>query len=125
MAVKVAYWITTALIALAYSAGGFFDIKQPEEMMQQMASFGYPSYFFTMLGIWKLGAVVTLLAPGLPRLKEWAYAGILINLIGASVAHAVRHDPIGNIITPLVLLAIMLTSWALRPASRKLPGPWL
>ena len=125
MAAKVAYWITTALIALAYGAGGYFDIKQPEEMMKDMASLGYPSYFFTMLGIWKLGAAVVLLAPALPRLKEWAYAGILINLVGASVTHAIRHDPVGNIATPLVILAIAGTSWALRPASRKLPGPWL
>ena len=70
MAAKVAYWITTALIALAYGAGGYFDIKQPEEMMKDMASLGYPSYFFTMLGIWKLGAAVVLLAPALPRLQE-------------------------------------------------------
>ena len=125
MATKIAYWITTALIALAYAAGGYFDIKQPEEMLKDMVSLGYPLYFLKMLGVWKLGAAVVLLAPALPRLKEWAYAGILINLVGASVTHVVRHDPINNIVMPLVILAIALTSWALRPASRKLPGPWL
>lgn len=125
MATKIAYWITTALIALAYAAGGYFDIKQPAEMLKDMESLGYPLYFLKMLGVWKLGAAVVLLAPALPRLKEWAYAGILINLVGASVTHVVRHDPVNNIVTPLVILAIALTSWALRPASRKLPGPWL
>jgi len=94
-------------------------------MLKDMESLGYPLYFLKMLGVWKLGAAVVLLAPALPRLKEWAYAGILINLVGASVTHAVRHDPVNNIVTPLVILAIALTSWALRPASRKLPGPWL
>lgn len=81
MATKVAYWITTALIVLAYAAGGYFDIKQQaEEMLKDMESLGYPLYFLKMLGVWKLGAAVVLLAPALP-LKEWAYAGILINLV--------------------------------------------
>ena len=125
MLTKVIYWVTTALIVLAYAAGGYFDIKQPAEMLKDMESLGYPLYFLKMLGVWKLGAAVVLLAPALPRLKEWAYAGILINLVGASVTHAVRHDPVNNIVMPLVILAIALTSWAQRPASRKLPGPWL
>lgn len=78
-----------------------------------------------MLGVWKLGAAVVLPAPALNRLKEWAYTGILINLVGASVTHAVRHDPPNDIVMPPAILAVALASWALRPASRKLPGPWL
>src|SRR2546430_5841961 len=35
---------------------------------------GYPVYLLTILGVWKLAGGVTLLVPGFPRLKEWAYA---------------------------------------------------
>lgn len=125
MAQKIAYWITTALVALAYAAGGYFDIAPLESMREDMAKLGYPPHFFTILGVWKILAVVALLAPGLPRAKEWAYAGILINLTAASATHAIHGDPVGNIVTPIGILALAVASWALRPADRKLAGPWV
>jgi hypothetical protein len=82
-------------------------------------------YFFVILGVWKLLAAVALLAPALPRLKEWAYAGILFNLTGAAATHAFVKDPVSDIVSPLVLLAVGVASWALRPADRRLPGSWL
>jgi uncharacterized membrane protein YphA (DoxX/SURF4 family) len=122
---KILYWTTTALVAFAYATGGYFDVAQPPFVVEEMQGLGYPAYFFAILGVWKLGAAVVLLAPGLPRLKEWAYAGILFNLTGAAASHVFVKDPPGEIITPLVILAIALTSWALRPESRKLAGPIL
>jgi uncharacterized membrane protein YphA (DoxX/SURF4 family) len=120
---RVVYWISTGLLSAAYAVGGYFDVAQPPDVMAQAAHLGYPAYFFTILGVWKLGAVIALLAPGLPRLKEWAYAGIFFNLTGAAASHAVMKDPLGNVMTPLIVLAIAMTSWALRPASRRLSGP--
>jgi DoxX-like family len=125
MAKTILYWVTTSLIVFAYAVGGYFDITQPEFMAKDLEKTGYPSYFLAMLGIWKLGAVVTLLMPGLPRLKEWAYAGITINLIGASVAHYYMNDPVPNIAIPLIILLIALISWFTRPDSRRLAGPLL
>ena len=63
---------------------------------------------------------IAIAAPGLPRLKEWAYAGMMFDLTGAAVAHGVAGDPIAKIVTPLVLLALVAGSWALRPAGRVL-----
>src|SRR5258708_779567 len=121
----IVYWIATALLALGYIAGGLFDVLQPEPVVEAATKLGYPLFFFRILGVWKLLAVVAILSPGLPRAKEWAYAGIVINLTGAAATHVYGGDPINEIVTPLVLLAIAVTSWATRPASRKLPGPWL
>ncbi len=121
----IAYWITTALVAAAYLFGGYVDIAQPTEVQEGAVHLGYPLHFFTILGVWKIGAGLVLLLPQLPRLKEWAYAGILFNLTGATATHLFVHDPISNVITPLILLAIAIVSWALRPASRRLAGPWL
>jgi hypothetical protein len=78
------------------------------------------------LGIWKILGALALLAPRFPRLKEWAYAGIAFDLTGAAFAWAVVVDSdalgnVGHIIAPLSGLALALTSWALRPDSRKLP----
>ena len=50
---------------------------------------GYPLYFITIIGFWKVLGAITLLAPGFPRLKEWAYAGIFFDLTGAAASCAI------------------------------------
>ena len=77
---------------------------------------GYPAYLATILGAWKLLAVAAILAPGLRRLKEWAYAGLFFCLTGAAISHTVSGDGAGEIAVPLVLLVLILLSWFLLPA---------
>jgi uncharacterized membrane protein YphA (DoxX/SURF4 family) len=121
-AVSAAYWSTTILIALAFVTGGAAYLARAEAPVQGMAALGYPAYFVTMLGIWKVLGGLTILAPRLVRLKEWAYAGITFDLTGAAFSHAAVGDPLVKVIVPLVLLGITAVSWNLRPASRKLVG---
>jgi DoxX-like family len=85
-----------------------------------MTDLGYPGYVALILGVWKLLGGVVVLAPGLPRLKEWAYAGMIFDLTGAAASHAAVGDPAVNIATPLIIAVIVMASWALRPASRRL-----
>jgi len=113
---KVFYWATTGLAALAFAGIGTADFMHAPAMMQGLAHLGYPAYFATILGIWKVLGAVAILAPGLPRAKEWAYAGMFFTLTGAAVSHASSGDPIGNIAAPLVLLGLVVVSWALKPA---------
>ena len=87
-----------------------------------MAALGYPAYFVTILGARKLLGGLALLAPRLPRLKEWAYAGIAFDLTGAAFSHAAVAHPAAKVIAPLVILGLAAASWALRPASRRLGG---
>jgi uncharacterized membrane protein YphA (DoxX/SURF4 family) len=119
----IAYWVTTALLALGYLAGGFGDLMQPAGFAEETAKLGYPALFFRILGFWKLAGAVVVLLPGLPRAKEWAYAGFVINLTGAAVTHVSIGDPPEELIAPAVMLAFAVASWALRPASRRLAGP--
>jgi len=62
------------------------------------------------------------LAPRLPRLKEWAYAGMLFDLTAASVAHAAVGDPLGNVVAPILLLGIVMASWRYAPGSASSPA---
>jgi uncharacterized membrane protein YphA (DoxX/SURF4 family) len=118
-----AYWIVTALVALAFLAGGLMDIGRGPAVAAIMAHLGYPLYLAALLGAWKLAGAAAIVAPGLPRLKEWAYAGMFFDLSGAAVSHAARGDGARAIATPLVLLALVMASWALRPQSRTLAAP--
>ena len=116
----IGYWAATALTAFAFGSGGAMDLAAPPDMLAGMQHLGYPAYFLTILGVWKVLGAAAVVAPRLPRLKEWAYAGIAFDLTGASLSHAMAGDDAGKVITPLVLLAIAAASWALRPADRVL-----
>jgi hypothetical protein len=119
----VGYWATTGLVAAAFAFGGFVDVSHGPDVVAGMQHLGYPLYFATLLGVWKLLGAVAVIVPGWPRLKEWAYAGMFFDLTGAAVSHAALGDPAGNVITPLVILALVIASMLLRPAGRRLPGP--
>jgi hypothetical protein len=113
----IGYWVATGILALAFLAGGAAELASVPAAVSATLALGYPPYFLTILGIWKLLSVPALLAPRLPRLKEWAYAGIAFDLSGAVASHLFSGDGAGAA-TPFVLLVIAAASWALRPPAR-------
>src|SRR5258707_608724 len=88
--------------------------------METLVHLGYPAYFAWILGVGKLLGAIIIAVPGLPRLKEWAYAGFFFDLTAAAFSRASVGDGAADIIAPLVFLALVLASWALRPTSRRL-----
>jgi uncharacterized membrane protein YphA (DoxX/SURF4 family) len=117
---SIAYWVTTVFGPASFVVGGTLHLLRPPEVMAGLAHLGYPAYFATILGVGKLAGAIVCAVPGLPRLKEWAYAGFCFDLIAAAYSRAAVGDGAGDIIAPLVFLALVVASWALRPASRKL-----
>ena len=114
------YWISTVVLAAFLVFGGVMEILRAPPVVQAISSLGYPAYLATILGTWKLLGAAAIASPRLPRLKEWAYAGILFDLSGAALSHGMSGDPAAKVSVPLVLLGIAAVSWALRPASRRL-----
>src|SRR5215469_2759468 len=125
------YWICTVLVAASFLSGGIANVMHAQQAVAGMIRLGYPSHFMTLLGAWKILGACAVLAPRLPRLKEWAYAGMIFDLTGAAVAHAAVGDRdatmgnAGHIFAPLVIAALVVASWALRPQSRKVSAPAL
>jgi hypothetical protein len=122
----VLYWVFTGLSVLYLIGSGAADLARSPQMISGLAHLGYPPYVATLLGIWKLLAVPALLAPGkaarstpetpsspVHRVREWAYAGIFFNLTGAAFSHLASGDAFGKALAPLVVLAIVATSWSL------------
>jgi hypothetical protein len=64
-------------------------------------------------------AGVAMLAPRLPRLKEWAYAGAFFTYAGAVASALVVGDGPDQWAGPAGFGLICLASWALRPSSRR------
>ncbi len=116
----IGYWVTTIPLALELLAGSEWDLTHRSYVLQVVTHLGYPVYFLTILGFWRLLAAIALLAPGFARLKEWTYAGIFFELTGAVASHGARGDNSGELIVPLSLVALTVASWALRPQSRTL-----
>ena len=114
------YWIATALLTAVLLLCGAMDLLRAPPVMQAFSALGYPAYVASILGVWKLLGVAAIATPGLPRLKEWAYAGIAFDLSGAALSHALSGDVAANVAVPLVLLGLAALSWALRPATRRL-----
>lgn len=123
---RIFYWTTTALIALETLVGGFVDLTHGRTALvggpyaaDVVVGLGYPVYVLWIIGIWKILGAITLIAPGVLRLKEWAYAGIVFELSGAIASLAVCGRT-ADMTVPVFFLFLALASWALRPANRTL-----
>jgi len=115
----VGYWVTTGLVAALSLFAGFSYVSGNPQAVQGFAHVGYPPQLRVLLGIAKLLGAITLVVPGLPRLKEWAYAGFTFAWIAAAVAHYLAHDgPVA--FAPLVLLVLLAVSHATRSSGRRL-----
>jgi len=117
----IAYWVTTALVVFELAMGGVWDVLRVPQVRGLIERLGYPPYFPVILGIWKLLGAVALVIPRFPRLKEWAYAGVLFDLTGAvGSLFASGLIGVGTMAYPIVMMGVAVASWALRPSSRRL-----
>lgn len=122
MKTDIAFWVCTIPLSLAYVAMGVANFVQPGDMNVEIVKSGYPSHFFMFLGVWQVLAAIAISVPKAPRVKEWAYAGVAINLIAAGHHHYVTGDGIGKIAIPFIVLLLAIASYLLRPMARRLPG---
>jgi uncharacterized membrane protein YphA (DoxX/SURF4 family) len=116
----VLYWLATVAAALLFAVPGSALLAGAAHFNVEMARLGYPGYFLLPFGLLKILGAVTILSPGLARLKEWAYAGMVFDAIFAAYSRSALSDPLPQILLPLLIGALVCTSWALRPAKRKL-----
>src|SRR5262249_55873145 len=120
----IIYWTFTILLVFELVAGSVWNFQQIEWIRVQLNHLGYPLYLANILGVWLIAGAAAIIAPGFPRLKEWAYAGSFVHFSGAVVSHLLAGDfvHVSLWLTPLVFLSFVIVSWALRPADRRLPN---
>ena len=116
---KIIYWISTIWLALGMLSSGIVQLLQMKADVDFIIRLGYPVYFLTILGFWKILGVIALLIPKFPLVKEWAYAGFFLAMSGAIYSHIALGNSIGEIAPPLLLLILTVVSWYFRPADRK------
>ena len=119
MARKITYWVTTSIVVLMMTFSGVMYLLGSPQVVEGFAHMGYPQHLRIALGIAKLVGAIILFVPGLPLVKEWAYAGFAFAWVLAAMGHYLAGDGISSI-TPVVLLGIMIVSYLTRPPSRRL-----
>jgi DoxX-like family len=125
---SIVYWAVSLPVLAETAAGIQWDFSRHPTVVKALATIRFPDYMADILGTVKILALIALLVPRLPRLKEWAYAGLTFVYLGAASCHVAVHDSVGAILAPAILGIITLASWVLRPASRRdpmaLPQAW-
>ncbi len=101
------YWVLTGAMAVFMLAGSVADVLAVPEAAAFMRHLGYPPYLLRFLGVAKILGLIVVCAPTPRTLKEWAYAGLTIDLTGALYSHLSVGDPVSAWAFPVVGLLLV------------------
>lgn len=117
---KIIYWVSTLWLALGMVSTGIVQLLNIRSEVEFILQLGYPMYFLTLLGIWKILGSIAVLVPKFPVIKEWAYAGFFFSMSGAIYSHIAMHHGMKEIFPPLLLLILTVVSWYFRTPGRRI-----
>jgi len=106
------YWIFTILFAAMMLFSAIPNIMVNQQSVELVSHYlGYPVYIIAFLGVAKLLGAIALFIPGYPRMKEWAYAGLTFDLIGATYSMIAKAEPISGWIFMIIPFGLMALSY--------------
>jgi hypothetical protein len=109
----ILYWVTTGMVIVAQGAGSVVGLIFPENSTEQFTALGYPEYLAPFLDVARILGIVTILLPKYPRLKEWAYAGLMFDVVGALYSQIASDKPFIHMIFPLIAILALGFSYIL------------
>ncbi len=110
--INILYWTVLAIFSLFTLMDAMGGLVQAKEGIKALNELGYPIYLLRFFGVLKILGIIALVAPGFPRLKEWAYAGFAFNFIGAFFSWA-NVGNTTNLIFPVIALILLLLCYFL------------
>ena len=108
---KIIYWTSTVIVAGLFLMSSFMYLRHNPQLVAGFKMMGYPPFMLNILGTAKLLGGIALLQTRYARLKEWAYAGFTITLIGAIWSHLATGSSFVMALVIFVLLAVSYVSW--------------
>lgn len=108
---KIIYWTITGLFALFMLAAAIPDIFSTPEAIAVVKGMGYPVYLLPFLGIAKVLGVLAILISGFPKIKEWAYAGLLFDVIGAAYSNIAIGASPANVMPAFIAIMFCTLSY--------------
>ena len=118
-ATQIAAMAITGLLALIWVYfGTLYLIRDPGEWKIVNQELGYPLYIVPLIGVTHILGGLGLLVPKVPRLTEWVYAGLTIDLLLASYSHLNASGSLWDKVDPIVVVALVFASYGLRRCMR-------
>ena len=112
--ITIWYWIVTGLFGAFMIFTAIPDImSNPDAVKMVHNDMGYPLYFLPYIGVAKILGGLAILIPGFPRIKEWAYAGLVFDLISATFSFAALGKPVMDWAPMFIFIALAFASYAL------------
>ena len=110
---KIFYWIVTGLFSAFMLFSAIPDILSVPDAITVMNHLGYPNYIIPFLGVAKLLGIIAILIPGFPRIKEWAYAGLFFDLVGATYSAIATDGLLPQVSFMLLPIGFLFLSYIL------------
>jgi uncharacterized membrane protein YphA (DoxX/SURF4 family) len=111
---NIVLWLLQVLLALAFFAHGWLFLFPSAEMLAMMNATLSPA-FRLFLGLAEVLAAIGLILPGLTRIQPWlisaAAAGLMVVMVGATIWHAVRHEPSSALITAVLFVVAAFVAY--------------
>lgn len=109
--INIAYYVVTGLLSLALVPGAVMNAMSTPESLEIFRGIGMPDYIIPFMGVAKILGVIAIWIPGYPRLKEWAYAGMFYDLLGATYGAFASNVTPDKSYPLLVLIALILAAY--------------
>jgi putative oxidoreductase len=118
---NITLWTLQILLAVAFLAHGWFFLRPPATMVEQLDASIAPALRI-LIGVAEVAAAVGLTLPGLTRRSPWlvsgAAVGLTVVMISATIFHVARGE-ISSALTTAVLLALVsfvaYMRWKVKP----------
>lgn len=122
-ATKITYWIANGLFALAMIFSSIGNVTgDPQTVTFIHDWLGYPEYFILFIGVLKIAGSIVILVPAFPRLKEWAYAGLCFDLVGAVYSVLSSGGTVAESWPMFIFVALAAFAYIMHIQKQKLDG---
>jgi hypothetical protein len=111
--VNLYFWLCTGILIPALGIGSVYGILSHPASVNQFTLLGYPTYLAPFFGVARILGLVAIVIPKYPRLKEWAYAGLTFDVIGAIYSQIITGQPFSNLIFPFMAILHLSGSYLL------------
>ena len=110
---KIIYWVITILFLGFLCMGAVFELMMDPSAVKVLTDLGYPPYLNYIIGIAKILGAITIIQWKYKALKEWAYAGFTIDIIGAVASTWFVTKNVGMTLFTAVFLVPLFISYFL------------
>lgn len=118
-ATQIAAMVITGFVALIWMYFGWlYLIHDPGEWKIAHQQLGYPLYIIPLIGVTHILGGVGLLIPNLPRMTQWVYAGLVIDLLLAFYSQLNSGGSTWDKVDPIFIMTFVFASYVLRRCMR-------